>query len=65
MVHNHGVSHFQRRLIARNEELVDRDMSLREKEKVVAELRMNLARLPGQDIVDEARLVCFLAEHCR
>ena len=46
---------FQRRLIARKEDLVDRELSLQEKDKLLAELRQNLARQPGVDIIDEAR----------
>ncbi len=46
---------FQRRLIARKEDLVDRELSLQEKDKLLSELRQNLARQPGVDIIDEAR----------
>jgi chromosome segregation ATPase len=45
----------QKRLIARKEDIVDRELSLQEKDKVVAELRANLARQPGTDVMDEAR----------
>ena len=46
---------FQRLLIARKEDLVDRELSLQEKDKLLAELRQNLARQPGVDVIDEAR----------
>ncbi len=45
----------QKRLIARNEDIVDRQLTLNEKDKQLSELRANLARQPGPDVVDEAR----------
>ena len=50
------IQSLQRRLIARKEDLVDRELSLQEKDRLLAELRQNLARQPSADIVDEARL---------
>ena len=49
------IQSLQRRLIARKEDLVDRELSLQEKDKLLSELRQNLARQPGVDIIDEAR----------
>ena len=49
------IQSLQRRLIARKEDLVDRELSLQEKDKLLAELRQNLARQPGVDVIDEAR----------
>ena len=47
------IQSLQKRLISRNEEIVDKELSLQEKEKQVSELRQNLARQPGPDIIDE------------
>ena len=49
------IQSLQKRLISRNEEIVDRELSLQEKDKQVAELRANLARQPGPDVIDDAR----------
>ena len=45
----------QKRLIARNEDIVDRQLSLAEKDKQLSELRAGLARQPGEDVIAEAR----------
>ena len=45
----------QKRLIARNEDIVDKQLSLAEKDKQLSELRAGLARQPGPDVIDEAR----------
>ena len=45
----------QKRLIARNEDIVNKQLSLQEKEKQVNELRANLSRTPGPEVIDEAR----------
>lgn len=49
------IQSLQKRLISRNEDIVDRELSLAEKEKQVADLRASLARQPGADVIDEAR----------
>ena len=49
------IKHLQKRLIARNEDIIDREMSLQEKEKQLTELRAHMARQPGPEVVDEAR----------
>lgn len=53
------IQSLQRRLIARKEDLVDRELSLQEKDRMLAELRRSLARQPSADIVDEARYSNF------
>jgi len=42
----------QRRLIAKTEEVVERDMMLSEKEKMYAELKAMLARQPGPEVAE-------------
>ena len=49
------IKHLQKRLIARNEDIIDREMALQDKDKQLTELRAHMARQPGAEVVDEAR----------
>ena len=49
------IKHLQKRLIARNEDIIDREMALQDKDKQLTDLRAHMARQPGAEVVDEAR----------
>lgn len=49
------IQSLQKKLIARKEDIVDRDMRIADREKVCAELRATIARQPSFEAVEEVR----------
>lgn len=47
------VQTLQRRLIAKNEEVMEKDLLIKEKEKLFLELKTILSRQPGNDIYNQ------------
>ena len=46
-------TNFTKRLIQKTEEVVERDLSLQEKERLYDELKVRLARQPGPEVAEQ------------